>query len=51
LQAALHPASSDYLYFVADPTANGHSRFAKTLEEHQRNVAAYRQAQRASSSR
>jgi UPF0755 protein len=51
LQAALHPASSDYLYFVADPAASGHSRFAKTLEEHQRNVAAYRQAQRASSSR
>jgi UPF0755 protein len=51
LQAALHPEQSDYLYFVADPTASGHSRFAKTLEEHQRNVAAYRQAQRASSSR
>jgi UPF0755 protein len=51
LRAALHPETSDYLYFVADPTANGHSRFAKTLEEHQRNVAAYRQAQRATSSR
>lgn len=47
LQAAMHPAATDYLYFVADPTAGGHSRFAKTLEEHQRNVAAYRHAQRA----
>jgi UPF0755 protein len=47
LKAALHPAATDYLYFVADPRASGHSLFAKTLEEHQRNVAAYRQAQRA----
>jgi UPF0755 protein len=45
LRAAFHPAVTDYLYFVADPGASGHSRFAKTLEEHQRNVAAYRQAQ------
>ncbi len=47
LKAAFHPATTDYLYFVADPSASGHSRFAKTLEEHQHNVAAYRQAQRA----
>jgi UPF0755 protein len=47
LKAALHPAATDYLYFVADPGARGHSRFAKTLDEHQRNVMAYRQAQRA----
>ncbi len=46
LKAALHPAVTDYLYFVADPSASGHSRFSKTLEEHQHNVAAYRQAQR-----
>ncbi len=44
LEAAMHPAQSDYLYFVAD--AQGHHRFAKTLEEHDRNVAAYRQAMR-----
>jgi UPF0755 protein len=43
LQAAMHPAESNYLYFVADPTAAGHSRFATTLEEHDRNVLAYRQ--------
>lgn len=51
LEAALHPRSTDYLYFVADPGTGGHSRFAKTLEEHQRNVSAYRQAQRATGSR
>ncbi len=48
LTAALHPAASKYLYFVADPSAQGHSRFAVTLEEHNRNVQAYRHAQRAS---
>jgi UPF0755 protein len=47
LKAALHPAETNYLYFVADPSASGHSRFAATLEEHQRNVAAYRDAQHA----
>ncbi len=48
LQAALHPAQTGYLYFVAagaDPL--GRSRFAATLEEHARNVAAYRAAVRA----
>jgi UPF0755 protein len=43
LQAAMHPADSHFLYFVADPSGAGHSRFAATLEEHQRNVVAYRQ--------
>jgi UPF0755 protein len=42
LQAALHPVDSHFLYFVADPAAAGHSRFAATLEEHERNVTAYR---------
>jgi UPF0755 protein len=42
LRAAVHPADSHYLYFVADPAAAGHSRFAATLEEHERNVTAYR---------
>jgi UPF0755 protein len=42
LQAALHPASTDFVYFVSD--ANGHHRFARTLDEHNRNVAAYRRA-------
>jgi UPF0755 protein len=43
LRAALHPAESRFLYFVADPRAAGHSRFATTLAEHDRNVSAYRQ--------
>jgi UPF0755 protein len=42
LQAAMHPADSSFLYFVADAEAAGHSRFATTLEEHERNVTAYR---------
>ena len=40
LQAAMHPAPTDYFYFVADGT--GHHRFAHDLDEHNRNVAAYR---------
>lgn len=47
LEAAMHPAKSDYFYFVAD--GSGHHRFAANLDEHNRNVAAYRKvaAQRA----
>ncbi|HEY5212866.1 MAG TPA: endolytic transglycosylase MltG [Acidobacteriaceae bacterium] len=40
LKAVLHPAHTDYLYFVAD--AQGATRFSATLEEHNANVAAYR---------
>lgn len=45
LSAARNPAKTDYLYFVAasaDPSS--HSRFAATLEEHQKNVLAYRRS-------
>ncbi len=42
LEAALHPETTDFFYFVAD--GNGHHRFAHSLEEHNRNVAAYRRA-------
>jgi len=45
LRAAMAPAKTDYLYFVAagsDP--QGRSLFARTLDEQQRNVADYRQA-------
>ena len=44
LEAALHPAQSNYYYFVAD--AQGHHRFARTLEDHNKNVEAYRKAVR-----
>ncbi len=42
LEAALHPADTHYYYFVSD--GNSHHRFARTLEEHNRNVAAYRKS-------
>lgn len=47
LKAAMHPATSSFLYFVSDPSNEGHSRFATTLEEHEKNVAAYRKGERA----
>jgi len=42
LEAAMHPADTDYFYFVSN--GNGHHRFAHSLEEHNKNVAAYRKA-------
>jgi UPF0755 protein len=42
LEAALHPDSTGFLYFVSD--GNGHHRFARSLEEHNRNVASYRRS-------
>jgi UPF0755 protein len=44
LKAVLHPANTDYLYFVAN--AEGSTRFAATLAEHNANVAAYRAGQK-----
>jgi UPF0755 protein len=44
LEAAMHPAQTDYYYFVSD--GNGRHRFARSLEEHNHNVAAYRRATR-----
>jgi UPF0755 protein len=45
LQAAMQPAQTDYLYFVAaSKNPQGKSLFAATLEEHNRNVAGYRDA-------
>ena len=38
----MHPAKTDYLYFVAD--AQGHSQFSVGLKEHAQQVQAYRQA-------
>ncbi len=46
LRAALHPAHSDFLYFVSDN--NGHHRFARSPQEHARNVASYRRSVAAS---
>ncbi len=45
IAAVLNPATTDALYFVADGSG-GHA-FAKTLDEHNRNVRAWRKLQRA----
>jgi UPF0755 protein len=42
LEAAMHPDSTEFLYFVSD--GNGHHRYARSLEEHNRNVTAYRRS-------
>ncbi|MFW5655848.1 MAG: endolytic transglycosylase MltG [Roseicyclus sp.] len=49
IEAALDPDQTDYIFFVADGTG-GHA-FAQTLDEHNRNVAVWRQieAERAAS--
>jgi UPF0755 protein len=39
LEAAVHPADADYLYFVS--RNDGTHEFARTLEEHNRNVQKY----------
>jgi len=44
LHAALHPAETKYLYFVAIPNGGGAHRFSETLESHQQAVAKYRRA-------
>ncbi|HUV71223.1 MAG TPA: endolytic transglycosylase MltG [Terracidiphilus sp.] len=45
LRAAMHPAETDYLYFVAaGADAQGRSLFSSTLEEHNQQVAEYRHA-------
>ncbi|NNG02710.1 MAG: endolytic transglycosylase MltG [Inquilinus sp.] len=44
LEAAMNPAETEYLYFVADGSG-GHA-FAKTLRDHNRNVTEWRRFQR-----
>lgn len=45
IRAALNPEASDYIFFVADGTG-GHA-FARTLDEHNRNVARWREIEAA----
>jgi UPF0755 protein len=45
IQAVLHPASTDFLYFVSD--VHGGHVFARSLAEHLRNVARYRRQEAA----
>ncbi len=42
IEAALHPADTGYLYFVASPDGSGVHVFSKSLEAHQRAVSKYR---------
>jgi UPF0755 protein len=52
LRAAMEPAKSDYLYFVAaGANPQGRSLFSRTLDEHDRNVAGYRHAVKKAGSR
>jgi len=45
LTAAMNPATTDYLYFVAaGANAQGKSLFSSSIEEHNRNVSGYRRA-------
>src|SRR5690606_22449195 len=44
IRAALNPAQTDYLFFVADGSG-GHA-FAQTLDEHNANVARWREIER-----
>lgn len=46
LKAAMHPAKTDFLYFVKDPSGAGRSLFASTLTEQNKNVSAYRKSER-----
>ena len=46
LAAAVNPQTVSYFYYVLDPACDGTHRFADTLNEHNRNVAAFRQAGR-----
>lgn len=46
LKAAMNPAKTDYLYFVAVGDGSGHHRFSNTYEQHERNVLAYRRTQK-----
>ena len=52
LHAAMYPAQTNYLYFVAaSQNPQGRSVFASTLEEHNRNVAEYRAAMKKAGAR
>ncbi len=44
IQAALHPADTRYLYFVAKPGTSGLHEFSRELASHQKAVARYRRA-------
>ena len=47
LEAAMHPAQTDYLFFVAVGDGSGRHHFSANFEQHERNVIAYRKAVKA----
>ncbi|HLJ45481.1 MAG TPA: endolytic transglycosylase MltG [Bryobacteraceae bacterium] len=46
LRAAIQPADTQYLYFVARPDGSGGHHFSSTMAEHEKAVQAYRRGQR-----
>jgi UPF0755 protein len=44
LAAAIHPADTDYLYFVLRPDGSGAHNFSKSISEHLLAIAQYRRA-------
>lgn len=46
LKAALNPAQTEDIFFVAQPGATGHHVFSKSLSDHNRAVEAYRRGQK-----
>lgn len=46
LRAAVAPAETEYIYFVAKPDGSGGHNFSSTLAEHNRAVGQYRSAQK-----
>lgn len=43
IDAVLHPAKHDYIFFVADTSRPGYHLYAKTLAEQEKNAKAYRE--------
>lgn len=46
LRAAIQPAPTDFLFFVAKPDGSGGHNFSQTLRDHTRAVAEYRRAEK-----
>lgn len=46
IEAALHPADSDALYFVLKPDGSGAHQFSSNIADHEKATAAYRKSQR-----
>lgn len=46
IEAALHPADSDALYFVLRPDGSGSHQFSSNIGDHEKATAAYRKSQK-----